>query len=122
MRAERVEPRRQFHREIPHVDDHVAELVDPRDISWEVDEPEFRVLLYYPSLDQATAETGFSTAMYRLNGCSVSEAVAWARSQQSGGYVLYVIVRSEKRVGAVRLEGVDPLRGGATRFDFTDRR
>jgi hypothetical protein len=85
-----------------------ADLVDERDISWEVDQPEFRVLLYDPAVDQATAETMYSTAMYRLTGCSVSQAIAWARGQRSGGFIVYVIVKSDNQTGAIRLEGVDP--------------
>src|ERR1700753_1281229 len=90
-----------------------ADLVDERDISWEVDQPEFRVLLYDPAVDQATPATMFSTAMYRLTGCSVSQAVAWARDQRSGGFVVYVIARSDDRIGAIRLEGVDPWQAQA---------
>jgi hypothetical protein len=85
-----------------------AELVDERDISWEVDEPEFRVLLYDPALDQITPDTMFSTVAYRLTGCSVSQAVTWARDQRRGGFIVYVVVKSEGRIGAIRLEGVDP--------------
>ena len=90
-----------------------ADLVDERDISWEVDQPEFRVLLYDPAVDQATPTTMFSTAMYRLTGCSVSQAVAWARDQRRGGFVVYVIARSDDRIGAIRLEGVDPWQAQA---------
>jgi hypothetical protein len=111
-----VDPIQRPPNESPRVDKHIsADLVDPRDISWEADEPEFRVLFYRPSIEQATAEKSmFSTAMYRLTGCSVSEAVTWAQNNQrrehSDGYVLYVIARFNGRVGAVRLEGIDPWR------------
>src|ERR1700744_5466279 len=90
-----------------------ADLVDERDITWEAGEPEFRVLLYDPPLDQATAATAFSTAAYRLTGCSVSQAVAWSRDQGSGGFVVYVVVRSAGEVGAIRVEGADPWQAGA---------
>jgi hypothetical protein len=90
-----------------------ADLVDERDISWEVDRPEFRVLLYDPALDQATPNTMFSTAMYRLTGCSASQAVTWAHDQHSGGFVVYVIVQSDDRIGAIRLEGTDPWQAQA---------
>jgi hypothetical protein len=33
--------------------------------------------------------------MYRLTGCSASQAVTWARDQRSGGFVVYVIVQSK---------------------------
>ena len=90
-----------------------ADLVDERDITWEEDQPEFRVLLYDPALDQVTPNTMLSTAMYRLTGCSASQAVTWARDQRSGGFVVYVVVKSDDRIGAIRLEGVDPWQAQA---------
>ena len=90
-----------------------ADLVDERDISWEVDQPEFRVLLYNPALDQATPDTMFFTAAYRLTGCSVSQAVTWARDQRNGGFIVYVIVKSDDQTGAIRLEGADPWQAQA---------
>jgi hypothetical protein len=90
-----------------------ADLVDERDITWEVDQPEFRVLLYDPPVAEAAPTTMFSTATYRLTGCSVSQAVAWARDQHHGGFVVYVVVKSDDQLGAIRLEGVDPWQAQA---------
>ncbi|HEY0934719.1 MAG TPA: hypothetical protein VGD91_13375 [Trebonia sp.] len=59
-------------------------------------------------MDQATPNTMFSTATYRLTGCSVTQAVTWARDQCRGGFIVYVLVKSDDQVGAIRLEGVDP--------------
>lgn len=78
--------------------------VDPRDQSWEVDEPAYRV--YFAS------RSGAVTDEYELTGADVSEVLAWAEENRgSRTYILYVCVRSPNGLGLIRLEGSDPNAG-----------
>lgn len=73
--------------------------VDPRDQTWEVDRPSYRV--YFHDADGASDE-------YEVTGADVDEVIAWAEDQRgSRTYVLYVCVASDG-LGLLRLAGTDP--------------
>jgi hypothetical protein len=73
--------------------------VDPRDQTWEISQPTFRVHFHAP--------TGASDE-YQVEGAGVAEVMAWADAQRGGRtFVLYVCVPRDG-LGLVRLAGSDP--------------
>jgi len=76
-----------------------ASAVDPRDQTWEVDRPRYRV--YFHDANGASDE-------HEITGADVGEVIAWAEAHRGAGtYVLYVCVASNG-LGLVRLAGADP--------------
>jgi hypothetical protein len=76
-----------------------AVAVDPRDQTWEVDRPRYRV--YFHEVNGASDE-------YEVTGADVDEVIAWAEEQCGRRmYVLYVCVPADG-FGLVRRAGVDP--------------
>ncbi len=73
--------------------------VDPRDQTWEIDKPSFRV--HFHDSDRRSDE-------YEVRDAEVDEVVAWAQSGARGRtFVVYVCVPFEG-LGLVRLLGKDP--------------
>ena len=76
-----------------------SQPVDPRDQTWEIANPKYRV--YFHDTDGASDE-------YEIDAGDASDAIAWAESQSSGrSFVLYACVLRDG-LGLVRLGGVDP--------------
>lgn len=75
--------------------------VDPRDQTWEVDPPKYRV--YFHGSSGASDE-------YELSGIDVDAVIAWAHLHRDDRtYVIYACVPDADRgVGLVRLAGYDP--------------
>lgn len=78
----------------------IAQPIDPRDTSWRIDTPPYRV--YFFDEHHAADE-------WRLDGVTdVYQAISWADEHAAGRtYVLYVEVAENGR-GLVRLVGTDP--------------
>ncbi len=73
--------------------------VDPRDQTWEVGEPSYRV--YFHDAAGASDE-------HELSGADVAEVIAWAERQRGERtYVLYACVAHDG-LGLVRLAGSVP--------------
>jgi hypothetical protein len=73
--------------------------VDPRDQTWELDQPDYRV--YVHDANGASDE-------YELRDADVADVLAWARDQSAGRtFVLYACVPGDG-LGLVRLQGRDP--------------
>lgn len=74
--------------------------VDPRDQTWEIDEPTYRVYFH---------ETSGSSDEYEIRGANdVSEVLSWAASAPGDRpFVIYACVPGEG-LGLVRLHGTDP--------------
>ncbi|MDN5919095.1 MAG: hypothetical protein L0I76_29040 [Pseudonocardia sp.] len=73
--------------------------VDPRDQTWELDQPRYRV--YFHDAVGATDE-------HEVMRADVGQVIAWAEAQRGErAYVLYVCVPRDG-LGLVRLAGVDP--------------
>ena len=73
--------------------------VDPRDQTWELDQPRYRV--YFHDADGASDE-------YELHGGDVVDVLTWAQAQRAGrSFVVYVCVPGDG-LGLVRLQGSDP--------------
>jgi hypothetical protein len=89
--------------------------VDPRDTTWEVDEPVYRVLTWSPlpapaGLDGAQA--AWSCEEHDIFDAEVDEVLAWARHQARPDQLVTVFARvpSPEGPGLVRLTGWDPTR------------
>lgn len=73
--------------------------VDPRDQTWELDQPTYRV--YFHDARGASDE-------YELKDADVVDALTWAENQRADRtFVLYACVPSDG-LGLVRLHGSDP--------------
>ena len=82
--------------------------VDPRDISWEQQDPVYRV--YFKSAD------GVATEEYELLEASVDDVLAWARLEapRRGSFVVYTCVELRGERGLLRLADSGDLEGKAT--------
>lgn len=80
--------------------------VDPRDQTWEVGNPVYRVYFHgqYGSSDE-----------YEIEGASgIAEVLAWAESTpRRRSFVVYVCVQQDG-LGLVRLHGEDPNEAGSS--------
>ncbi|HSH58670.1 MAG TPA: hypothetical protein VK988_03315 [Acidimicrobiales bacterium] len=93
-----------------------VEHVDPRDVDWEIDAPDYRVYFWkrhpLPS-DVPEAFQGWQSDEYELTETDLHEVIDWVerRVDRDGTYVLYAVVNDHSRGrGLVRLAGVDPTR------------
>ena len=78
---------------------YARESVDPRDQTWEVTHPRYRV--YFHDAHGAAEEL-------EVAGADVSEILGWAETERRGRtYVLYVCAPLNG-LGLVRLQGSDP--------------
>lgn len=88
-----------------------AELVDPRYVTAEENEPTYRVDFWtYTRPELAAQERGLATEEWRVSGArDVHEVIAWADQHSSGRqYVLSAEFRQEQGTGLVRLSGKFP--------------
>ena len=91
-----------------------AEPIDPRDTSWEIDLPVYRVYFWRqqpPPPGIAQEAMGYASAEYRLTGVEdVDEVLAWARrtAEPEQTFTLYVEHRDGDLLGLIRLAGIDP--------------
>ena len=82
-----------------------ATQIDPRDETWPVDQPPYRV--YFWDTDAACDE-------WELEGCDVDGALAWAADAADGRtFTVYSVVRGPgglgpNEVALARLFGTDP--------------
>lgn len=73
--------------------------VDPRDETWEIKQPRYRV--YFHDSKGAADE-------YEVEGADAAEVLAWAESRRGDGtFVLYACVPRDG-LGLLRLYGSDP--------------
>ncbi|MFT4293936.1 MAG: hypothetical protein QM582_00820 [Micropruina sp.] len=73
--------------------------IDPRDQTWEIDRPRYRVYFH---------DAGGASEEYELSGADVDAVLAWAEQQRgSRTYVVYACV-PEDGLGLIRLVGHDP--------------
>jgi hypothetical protein len=79
-----------------------AQQIDPRDETWEVYDPAYRV--YFWDTDAACDE-------WELIGCDVEAALRWAREAAEGRtFTLHATVQTPGELGLIRLTGTDPTR------------
>ena len=87
--------------------------VDPRDTTWEVDEPAYRVHFWRPVPQPIGSPSGFASEELEVTGSDVDGVIAWAEATAGSNrtYALYALVRCrEAELRLVRLAGADPLR------------
>jgi hypothetical protein len=80
--------------------------VDPRDPSWEVWRPRYRVY-FWRSLEQIWASREFE-----LSAAGVVEVLAWAadHAEDDETYTVHCVVEGADGTGLIRLAGTDPTR------------
>jgi len=84
-------------------------LVDPRDITWEMDNPIFRVYFWYLQYPER-ADSGWASQEWEITGTDVSNVQKWAEDQANGRrFVLYARVETADGHGLIRLQGTGPL-------------
>jgi hypothetical protein len=87
--------------------------VDPRDTTWEVDEPAYRVYFWRRVPQPIGLSPGFESEEFDVAGADVQEVIAWVEATAGSDrtYSLYALLRSlEGQLGLVRLAGADPTR------------
>lgn len=73
--------------------------IDPRDVTWEIDRPRYRVFFH--------AANG-SSDEHEVEGADVAEVLHWAEATKGNRtFVLYACV-PQGGLGLLRLEGNDP--------------
>jgi hypothetical protein len=90
-----------------------AAQVDPRDISWEVGAPTYRVYFWSRvdvSPGVAAGCAGWVADEWRLTRArDVHEVLTWAEQRRGGrSYTLYAEFGGEDGMGMVNLAGIDP--------------
>lgn len=81
-----------------------AKGIDPRDISWEVAYPTYRV--YFWRLRDSRSDEWHLT-----DAVNVHDVLAWAEARVQPGWIYQVFVEStseQGRLGTIRLLGSDP--------------
>jgi hypothetical protein len=80
--------------------------VDPRDSTWEIDEPKYRVCFWQR---QGGRPGAWESDTYELENTDVAETLAWADANSQGReFVLYATFSNQDGAGLVRLLGSDP--------------
>ena len=95
-----------------------AELIDPRDTAWEIDQPIYRVYFWSrrpAAPGMAAAQMGYAAEEYRiLDATDMLEVLQWAQDTARPGqtFCLYVEHVCDGLLGLIRLAGVDPTEPG----------
>lgn len=88
-----------------------VQLVDPRDTTWEVDRPAYRVY-FWRKLDGGV-DADWASEEWQVEGADVLEVLAWADNDASRRpYTLYVCGTYDRELGLIRLRGHDPTAQG----------
>jgi len=77
--------------------------VDPRDQTWEVDAPRYRV--YFHERSGASDE-------YEISGANVAEVLTWAEEERRGRTLVLYVCAPTDGLGLLRLAGTDPNAAG----------
>ena len=88
--------------------------VDPRDITWELDDPVFRVYFWkmYARAPEPATPDAWECMEYEVSEADVKEVIRWADEytdrEGSDRYTFYLRVDDADGPGMVRLFGADP--------------
>lgn len=85
--------------------------VDPRDTTWEIGEPVYRVHFFRPQRSRDPG-SGWVSDEWEIANADIDEALNWARQNAAGRrFVIYVrvIAGQPGKPGLVRLAGTDLL-------------
>jgi hypothetical protein len=93
---------------MPHLE---ARPVDPRDTTWEVWDPSYRVYFWYHQV-----LGGWVCREYEVTGGDVSALFDWANENTKSGetFMMFAVVARGGEIGLVRLSGDDPTRSQST--------
>jgi len=84
--------------------------VDPRDTSWELDQPSYRVYFWTRAAHSNAAPTATE---FEISDTDVADVLGWARRTAGARtFALYVVCAIGDTKGLVRLAGEDPTRAG----------
>jgi hypothetical protein len=92
----------------------IIELVDPRGVTWEVEQPVYRVYFWHQPPappDNGQDQIGYHCDEYRLSeAADVHEVIEWARNSARSDqtFVLHLEYRDSGGLGLIRLAGADP--------------
>ena len=91
-----------------------AQRIDPRDQSWEIDRPSYRV--YFWHRQGTTDDSMWASDEWELTEADdIAGVMSWAESNSNGRqFVMYVSALTLEGVGLVRLFGLDPSAQPAT--------
>jgi hypothetical protein len=91
-----------------------ARRIDPRDESWGIDRPSYRVYFWHPQ--GTTEDSMWASDEWELTDADdVAAVMSWAESNSDGRqFVIYVTALTQEGVGLVRLFGLDPSAQPAT--------
>ena len=87
--------------------------IDPRDTTWEIDKPAYRVYFWTRVPQPIGFPMGIASEEFEVTKADVQEVIAWAEATAGSDrtYTLYALVqRPEREFGLVRLAGADLLR------------
>jgi hypothetical protein len=91
-------------------------MLDPRDATWEVDQPKYRIDLWRL---QGGRSGVWESESFELEDTDVAEAIAWADAHSKGrAFVLYAAFRNQEGMGIVRLLGSDPTANAPGGFTY----
>ena len=80
--------------------------VDPRDVSWELDRPAFRVHFW---TRPAHSNAAFTCAEFEISDTEVADVLTWAqRTAGARTFVLYAVCDLGETLGLIRLTGQNP--------------
>src|SRR5688572_22126988 len=94
--------------------------VDPRDASWEVDQPAYRVYFWrrpQTAHDMPVDQVMWWSDEYEITGADIDEVLAWTHASAGphGLFTLWVVSRHGGELGLIRLLGFEPTTTGADR-------
>ena len=86
-----------------------AKRIDPRDQSWEINRPSYRVCFWHRQ--GTTDDSMWASDEWELTEADdVAAVMSWAESNSGGRqFVIYVSALTQEGVGLVRLFGQSPL-------------
>jgi hypothetical protein len=87
-----------------------AERIDPRNTSWEKDDPAYRVCFWHRATNGPMA--GWVSDEWRLSEVDVAEVLAWAEQQARGRRITVWVEHDDDRdrPSMIRLFGWEPTR------------
>jgi hypothetical protein len=95
-----------------------VEGVDPRDVTWEINQPTYRVYFWGRGESPSPKIPGHVRGLYCrerrvLDAFDIHQVIAWANDEAEPNetYMLYIERTESGETGLVRLAGTDPSAG-----------
>lgn len=85
-----------------------ANSVDPRDVTWEIIDPQFRVHFWHQE-DSSNPQSSWVSDEWELSGADVTDVLGWAEKHAVGrSFSVYVVLSRGDGLGSIRIAGIDP--------------